>query len=160
MSTLDATVVVRPATVADIPGVTRCVCAAYLRYIERVGKQPAPMLHDYAIVIRTSQVHVAEREGHVLGVLELLITDEGFLLDSIAVDPVAQGTGVGRKLFALAEQEAVHHGYDSIYLMTNEKMTENQALYARMGYVLFDRRVVDGYCRVLMRKVLSDSPAA
>jgi N-acetylglutamate synthase-like GNAT family acetyltransferase len=112
------------------------------------------MLHDYSIVIRTSQVHVAEREGHVLGVLELLITDEGFLLDSIAVDPVAQGTGVGRKLFEFAEQEAVRHGYDSIYLMTNEKMTENQALYARMGYVLFDRRVVDGYCRVLMRKVL------
>ena len=157
MSALEpsASIVIRPATAADVPGVTRCVCAAYLRYIERVGKQPAPMLQDYAQVIGTSQVHVAEREQRILGVLELLVTDEGFLLDSIAVDPSAQGTGVGRKLFEFAEQEAKRHGFDSIYLMTNEKMTENQALYSRIGYILFDRRIVHGYPRVLMRKILT-----
>jgi GNAT superfamily N-acetyltransferase len=150
-----AAIAIRAATAADVPGVTRCVCAAYLRYIERVGKQPAPMLQDYASVIRTSQVHVAVREQHIVGVLELLVTDEGLLLDSIAVDPSAQGTGVGRKLFEFAEQEAKRHGYDSIYLMTNEKMTENQALYSRIGYILFDRRIVHGYPRVLMRKALT-----
>ena len=150
-----APVVIRAATLADVPDVTRCVCAAYLRYIERIGKQPAPMLQDYANVIRTSQVHVAEREQHILGVLELLVADEGFLLDSIAVDPSAQGTGIGRRLLEFAEQEAKRHGYDSIYLMTNEKMTENQALYSRIGYILFDRRIVHGYPRVLMRKALT-----
>jgi len=150
-----ASILIRAATAADVPGVTRCVCAAYLQYIERVGKQPAPMLQDYANVIRTSQVHVAERDQGILGVLELLVTDEGFLLDSIAVDPSAQGTGLGRKLFEFAEQEAKRHGFDSIYLMTNEKMTENQALYSRIGYILFDRRIVHGYPRVLMRKALT-----
>lgn len=113
------------------------------------------MLQDYTQVICTSQVHIAERDGLILGVLELLVTDEGFLLDSIAVDPSAQGMGVGRKLFEFAEQEAKRHGYDSIYLMTNEKMTENQALYSRIGYILFDRRIVHGYPRVLMRKALT-----
>ena len=113
------------------------------------------MLQDYTQVICTSQVHIAERDGLILGVLELLVTDEGFLLDSIAVDPSAQGMGVGRKLFEFAEQEAKRHGYDSIYLMTNEKMTENQALYSRIGYILFDRRIVHGYSRVLMRKTLT-----
>ena len=58
-------------------------------------------------------------------------------------------------MFEFAEQEAKWHGYDSIYLMTNEKMTENQALYSRIGYILFDRRVVHGYARVLMRKALT-----
>src|SRR6266545_4268805 len=140
-------VVIRAAAAADVPGVTRCVCAAYLRYIEHVGKQPAPMLQDYANVIRAGQVHVAERDVLILGVLELLVTDEGFLLDSIAVDPLAQGTGVGRRLFEFAEQEAKRHGYDSIYLMTNEKMSENQDLYSRIGYILFDRRIVHGYSR-------------
>src|SRR5258706_1061749 len=79
MSALEpsASIVIRPATAADVPGVTRCVCAAYLRYIERVGKQPAPMLQDYARVIGTSQVHIAEREQHILGVLELLIRESG-----------------------------------------------------------------------------------
>jgi N-acetylglutamate synthase-like GNAT family acetyltransferase len=147
-------VVIRAATAADVAGITRCVCAAYLRYIERVGKQPWPMLQDYSNIIRTSQVHVAEHDGRILGVLELLETDEGFLLDSVAVDPSAQGTGVGRQLLEFAEAEARRRGFESIYLMTNVKMTENQALYERIGYVLFDRRAVDGYSRVLMRKAL------
>ena len=62
-------IVVRAATSPDVAAITRCVCAAYLRYIERIGKQPWPMLQDYSNVIRTSQVHIAERDGEVLGVL-------------------------------------------------------------------------------------------
>jgi GNAT superfamily N-acetyltransferase len=150
----DSGTAIRPATRGDVAGVTRCVCAAYLRYVERVGRQPAPMLRDYSKVIGASQVHVAEANGDIVGVLELLVTDEGFLLDSVAVDPSSQGSGVGRKLLEFAEAEARRQGYDSIYLMTNEKMTENQALYGRMGYVLYDRRKVHGYERVLMRKAL------
>jgi ribosomal protein S18 acetylase RimI-like enzyme len=146
--------VVRGATSSDTAGATRCVCAAYLRYIERVGRQPAPMLNDYARVIAEHQVHVAARGDRIVGVLELVVTDEGFLLDSVAVDPEAQGAGVGRALLALAEAEAKRQGFASIYLMTHEKMTENQALYSRIGYRLFDRRAVDGYSRVLMRKPL------
>ena len=113
------------------------------------------MLQDYSSVILTSQVHVAEQDGRIVGVLELLVTDEGFLLDSIAVDPPVQGSGVGRQLLEFAESEARRQGFESIYLMTNEKMTENQELYARIGYVLFDRQVVHGYSRVLMRKSLA-----
>src|SRR2546429_3774267 len=147
--------IIRAAAPSDVAAITRCVCAAYLRHIERVGKQPWPMLQDYSTVIRTSQVHVAERDGCILGVLELLVTDEGFLLDSVAVDPSAQGTGIGRQPLEFAENEARRRGFQSIYLMTNEKMTENQALYARIGYVLFDRQTVHGYSRVLMRKSLT-----
>ena len=148
-------VIIRAAAPSDVAAITRCVCAAYLRHIERVGKQPWPMLQDYSTVIRTSQVHVAERDGCILGVLELLVTDQGFLLDSVAVDPSAQGTGIGRQMLEFAENEARRHEFQSIYLMTNEKMTENQELYARIGYVLFDRQTVHGYSRVLMRKPLT-----
>ena len=147
--------VIRAAASSDVAAITRCVCAAYLQHIERVGRQPWPMLQDYSNVIRTSQVHVADRERRILGVLELLVTDEGFLLDSVAVDPSAQGTGIGRRLLEFAENEARRQGFQSIYLMTNEKMTENQELYAHIGYVLFDRQTVHGYSRVLMRKPLT-----
>ena len=146
--------VVRAARAEDVPAITRCVCAAYLPHIERVGRQPWPMLQDYSRVLGNSQVHVVEHDGRVIGVLELLVTDDGFLLDSIAVDPSVQRTGVGRQLLKFAEVEAKRQGFNSIYLMTNEKMNENQALYARIGYVLFDRQVVHGYSRVLMRKAL------
>jgi len=149
-----STVRIRAADLGDVAGVTTCVCAAYQRYIQRIGKQPGPMLEDYSKVIREHQVYVAERDGSLLGALVLVDTSEGLLIDNVAVDPASQGMGVGRLLLEFAEAEARRLGLVSIYLSTNEKMTENQALYSRIGYVVFDHRVVNGYPRVFMRKQL------
>lgn len=145
----------RLANPSDVAGITACVCEAYIHYIERIGKQPAPMLESYAEVIRHNQVHVAVAGTAVVGVLVLATTQEGFCLDNVAVRPTVKGAGVGRMLLQLAEAEASRQGFDSIYLFTNELMTENRALYARIGYVEYDRRVVDGYPRVFFRKILA-----
>ena len=37
-------IAVRRARPADAAAITACVCEAYLSYIERIGRQPAPML--------------------------------------------------------------------------------------------------------------------
>ena len=88
-------------------------------------------------------------------------TADGFKIMNVAVHPARQKSGVGSSLLEFAEAEARRLGYDSIHLSTNEKMTENQALYARIGYSEYDRRVEDGYGRVFMRKPLSGAaPAA
>jgi GNAT superfamily N-acetyltransferase len=112
------------------------------------------MLEDFAETIRNSQVHVAELNGRIVGTIVLMITDEGFYLDNVAVRPSVKGKGVGRHLLEFAETEARRQGYSSIYLATHELMTENRALYARVGYVEYDQRVVDGYPRVFFRKRL------
>jgi ribosomal protein S18 acetylase RimI-like enzyme len=145
---------VRPARPDDVPGITACVCSAYSPYVERIGKQPGPMLEDYSQVTRERQVHVATRANSIVGVVVLMVTDEGFYLDNVAVSPAVEGMGVGRLLLELAEREARRQGHDSIYLATHELMTENRALYARIGYVQFDYRVVNGYPRVFLRKQL------
>lgn len=123
-------------------------------YIERIGKQPGPMLEDYTEVIQQFQVHVAEAESKVVGAIVLKITDEGFYIDNVSVRPIVKGQGVGRLLLELAETEARRQGYTSVYLATHELMTENRALYARIGYVEYDHRVVNGYPRVFFRKAL------
>jgi ribosomal protein S18 acetylase RimI-like enzyme len=112
------------------------------------------MTEDYAKVIRERRVTVAESGGAVAGVLVLEVTDQGFLLENVAVDPSHRGKGLGRALLELAEAEARREGFDSIYLYTHEKMTENLALYAKIGYVEFDRRTEKGFARVYMRKSL------
>jgi hypothetical protein len=53
-----------------------------------------------------------------------------------------------------AEGEARGRGFESIYLCTNSKMTENQVLYPKIGYVEYDRRAQSGYERVFYRKRL------
>jgi N-acetylglutamate synthase-like GNAT family acetyltransferase len=146
---------IRPATAADVQAITECVHAAYRHYVERIGKPPGPMLEDYAQVMQARDVSVAERAGTVLGVVVLDRTDEGFLLENVAVHPSSRGTGVGRLLLEFAEAEARRQGYPSIYLYTHQKMTENQVLYAKIGYVEYDRRSEKGYDRVYMRKRLA-----
>lgn len=145
---------IRPATAADVTSITACVCEAYVHYIERIGMRPGPMLEDFGETVRASQVHVACDGAGVVGVIVLQSTPEGLFVDDVAVRPRVKGTGVGRQLLQLAEAEALRQGYGSVYLSTHELMTENQALYARIGYVAFDRRVVDGYPRIFMRKPL------
>lgn len=147
----------RRATSSDSAAVASCVCAAYLHYIERIGRQPAPMLENYAEVIGQRHVHVAAEGGAIVGVLVLQPTDEGFYLENVAVHPSARGSGVGRALLQLAEREALRQGYRSIYLATHEKMVENRALYPKIGYVEYDQRIVDGYPRVFFRKILVEA---
>lgn len=148
------TLSIRAARASDAAAVAACVDAAYRPYIARIGRPPGPMLDDYAEVIRERQVHVAEAGGALAGVLVLAVTEEGFLLENVAVAPAWHGKGVGRALLALAEAEARRQGFGSIYLYTHEMMTENQALYARIGYAEYDRRLEIGLARVYMRKTL------
>ena len=145
---------IRPAQHGDADAAAACVKAAYGHYVERNGKQPAPMLDDYARAIRECEVYVAFIDSAIVGVLVLAQAEEGFLLENIAVSPAVQGQGVGRALLELAERCAAKQGFGSIYLYTQDIMTENQALYAKIGYVEYARRTEAGLNRVYMRKRL------
>ncbi|MGJ7527211.1 GNAT family N-acetyltransferase [Variovorax sp. GB1P17] len=144
----------RRAEAADADAVAACAIEAFRIYIPRLGLTPIPMTKDYGAAIANAQVWIATQQQEVVAALVLDITDEGFLIDVIAVLPQHQGTGVGRALLELAEREALRQGHDSIYLFTNEKMTENRALYERIGYVEYKRLVLEQRTRVFLRKRL------
>jgi hypothetical protein len=90
----------RPAAAPDASKVAELVDAAYGHYVERIGVLPGPMTDDYAEVIGTRQVTVAEREGAIVGVIE------------------------------------------------------NLALYAKLGYVEYERRSQGAFSLVYLRKQL------
>ncbi|MEE9559910.1 MAG: GNAT family N-acetyltransferase [Acidiferrobacterales bacterium] len=145
---------IRKAQPADTPKMKNCVKAAYRHYIARMGKPPGPMLDDYSEVVRKHQAFVAELNGQVVGVLVLILQDEGILLDNFAVPPEYQGQGFGRKLVEFAESEARNQEFSHLDLYTHECMAENIKMYKRLGYVNTERRTVRGYQRVYMRKSL------
>ena len=76
------------------------------------------------------------------------------LLDNVAVAPEAQGSGLGRTMLQFAEHSARMAGYRHIKLYTNEAMTENVALYSRLGYVETHRVEEKGLKRVYVLKPL------
>jgi ribosomal protein S18 acetylase RimI-like enzyme len=144
----------RAATAADAPRLTELVRAAYGHYVERMDQPPGPMTEDYAALVRGGLVTVAERGGAIVGLVVLDTGDEGFTVENVAVEPAHQGTGVGRALLEHAEAEASRRGSDSVALYTHETMTENLALYRRIGYVEYDRRPVGVGHLVYLRKPL------
>lgn len=149
-----ASIRLRRAVSGDAAAIADCVARAYGPWVPRIGRKPWPMLQDYAAVVRDESVTVAEAADRVVGVLVLSRTAEGLLIENVAVDPSWQGQGVGRVLLRYAEQEARRLACSNVYLYTNELMVENIALYARYGYVEYERREEEGFRRVFMRKVI------
>lgn len=127
---------------------------AYAHYVSRIGRKPGPMTDDYSALIAAGRLYVAERDNAVLGILVLIPERDAMLLDNVAVDPVAQGSGLGRRMLEYAEQAAREAGYRTIRLYTNEAMTENISLYSRIGYAETHRAEEKGLKRVYMSKTL------
>ena len=147
---------IRAATAADASVIGQIVEQAYRHYIPRIGKPPGPMLDDHSARVSEGAVWVIEEGSTIAGVVVLLPRPDYLLLDNIAVAPARQGSGLGRRLLAFAEAEAVRRGYSEIRLYTHQTMTENQRLYAAIGYEETGRGTEAGYERVFMRKRLTD----
>jgi GNAT superfamily N-acetyltransferase len=146
---------IRPASQADRATVETIVHEAYAVYIDRLGKPPGPMLDDYAALIEAGAVSLLETaDGEVAAIIVLLPKPDHMLLDNIAVRRGRQGQGLGRRLIAFAEAEARRLGFREVRLYTHLMMTENVALYTRLGFIETGRGRDAGYDRVFMTKVL------
>jgi ribosomal protein S18 acetylase RimI-like enzyme len=145
---------IRAAIAADVPAIAQIVDHAYRHYIARMGKPPGPMLEDYAARVSEGVVWVLEEGAVIAAIIVLLPAVNYLLLDNIAVSPNRQGVGLGRRLLAFAETEALRRGYREIRLYTHQTMVENQRLYASIGYQETGRGTEAGFDRVFMRKLL------
>lgn len=146
---------IRPALPTDVPAIERTVRDAYGHYVARMGRPPGPMLDDYPARVAAGTAWVLDDAGTIVGVLVLLAEPGYLLLDNVAVDPARQGQGIGRRLIAFAEAEARRRGFAEIRLYTHVTMVENQALYARLGFVETHRGTQVGFERVFMTKRLT-----
>lgn len=146
---------IRIAQSTEAHAVHDIVDAAYRPYIARIGKPPGPMLDDYAQRIADGQTWVLEDATRLVAILVLQETPTGLLLDNIAVRPDCQGKGYGRVLIEFAEAEALRRGFPAISLYTHALMTENIALYRRIGFIETHRIYEKGYDRVYMTKPLA-----
>lgn len=145
---------VRPARPRDAAAVGDLVRASYSSYVERMGKEPAPMLCDYAALIGAGEVWVLAEGEEVIGVLVMRPAEDHLFVDNVAVAPEHQRRGLGRRLMTFAEEKAAERGLPEVRLYTNEKMFENLAVYRRLGFEETVRRLDGGYRRVFMRKLL------
>jgi ribosomal protein S18 acetylase RimI-like enzyme len=145
---------VRQANAADLDAIHAIIQAAYAKYLTQMPKPPAPVLRDYRGYVEAGTVWVTGNP--ITGLISLTPAGDSLLIENIAVHPAAQGTGLGGRLMQFAEQQATQRNLPRLTLYTHEVMTENQAIYAHLGYREVERRAEDGYRRIYMEKVLPD----
>jgi GNAT superfamily N-acetyltransferase len=145
---------IRQATIQDAEAVRDCVREAYAKYVGRIGREPAPMLVDYVAAILAGEAWVLVDGDETTGVLVMRPENGHLFVETVAVRPGRQGSGLGRKLMAFAERVATGRGLHEIRLYTNEKMVENLPFYGSLGFEETGRGLDDGYRRVFMKKRL------
>lgn len=146
---------IRQARAADMERIGAIARAAYAKYVPRIGREPPPMVADFAAFIGRDVAVVIEEDGRLRGFMIAWPEADGYLIDNLAVDPAGQGRGLGRTLIEHAVSEARRFGLSALRLYTNIAMTENLAMYRRIGFVETHRAIENGLNRVYMRWDLS-----
>jgi len=144
----------RPAVAADAVRVRDIARRAYARYVERIGREPAPMVADFDTHIDRGEVTVAERPGGIAGYIVAYPRENDYFVENVAVDPVFAGAGIGRALMAHAEVAAVQAGSKVVRLYTNVAMVENFPFYEALGYRKTHEATEAGFHRVYFEKSL------
>ncbi len=145
---------IRKAESKDLFYIHQCAQEAYKKYVERMGKKPAPMVADFEQQIEHGLIDVLLIEATVVGYVVHYCRDNHLHLENIAIHPEFSGRGLGRQLINYVEHIGIRQGLRGVELYTNVKMTENLEFYPKLGYKEVDRRIEDGFERVYFWKAL------
>lgn len=159
---------IRKARPAEAPQLTALLRAAFHDYLIGIGRTPPGDYSWLAGALSGGRVHVAEDgQGRPLGLLSVTLDADAALLvvDHLAVDPAAQGQGVGRALLAHAEAMARASGCREMRLHTVAQYDHLVQFYARAGFAIVHRgprpKGDDGFDRAFLCKTIeTGEPAA
>jgi N-acetylglutamate synthase-like GNAT family acetyltransferase len=145
---------IRIAVQDDLQAILECVDDAYKKYVDRIGKKPAPMLANYSELISKGILYVDMDSEQLKGLIVLILKENYLLIENVAVYNIFQGQGIGRRLIEFAFMLGKEAGLKEVRLYTNELMNENLLYYPKFGFIVLNRTVEDGYRRVYMSKYL------
>jgi ribosomal protein S18 acetylase RimI-like enzyme len=144
--------ILRLALAEDVESVRGLVRLAFLPYVTRIGREPAPMGVDYSGPVAEERCWVVEHDGRLAGMVQVAVASGYLEVETIAVAPDVRARGVGTRLLRFAEEQARALGLPEVRLYTNEAMTENLGYYPRRGFHEIGRETRHGYRRVFFAK--------
>ena len=90
----------RKANSTDEDTIKQIASRAYQKYIERMGKEPAPMRPN---IQKNDIVFVCEKENKIIAFAILVIKDGNIFLENLAVEPLHQQKNVGTAFISFIE---------------------------------------------------------
>jgi ribosomal protein S18 acetylase RimI-like enzyme len=125
--------VIREATKDDAAAIVRIVNAAFVVEQEfRPGDRTS--IAEIGALITRRQMLVCEQEGKLNGAVQVSMTDKAGYFGMLAIDPALQGSGLGRKLLAAAEEHCREAGCMEMTMSTGEERRDLVEWYQRQGY--------------------------
>jgi GNAT superfamily N-acetyltransferase len=144
----------RAAGAEDADQIANVVRAAYAKWIPIIGREPRPMIVDYAQAVREHDFDLAHLETRLVGLIETMLHEDHLWIENVAVRPEDQGLGIGRQLLRHVERKALAAGRRETRLLTNAAFENNVVLYEKVGYVTDRREPFMGGTTVYMSKQL------
>lgn len=133
-----ATVTIRPVRPHEAPRVLAVLHAAHAWNLAHGFNFTAATIALDELIPHLSpeSFHVADRRGQILGTIEITPWDEpgAWSFHLLAVDPRANGQGIGRALVSFAEAFVAARGGTALVLDTPETHPWLPGFYRRLGY--------------------------
>ena len=143
------TLVLRAATIADAPILSRTIAAAFEQYRGKLKPESGAFRETAKGIAgelrRGAGAIVAERNGRVVGCVMTKLEDGDLYFGRLSVLPAARGTGLARRLITAVEAEARRRGLAGVRLGVRVVLTENQRLFGALGYVETSREAHPGF---------------
>lgn len=135
----------RPANINDLPDIVRMLADDFLGSTRERYEDPLPESYIRAFdEIRADPNNVlvvAERDGEVIGMLQLTFTPsisfqggKRATVESVRVDKKYRGRGVGRELMLWSIERAKEEGCISMQLTTNAEREDAHRFYRDLGF--------------------------
>lgn len=154
----------RTATLSEGEEVVRVIRAAFTPYLRALGRAfPADGSAEYAeererfaADLERGDIYVALDGERIVGAVRTKPKKNDLYIQTVAVDPSRQGTGVGSWLLQRIDEVARAKGLGSLSLETAEMAVANIRLYQRHGFAIVSRgppdHGLDRHTRVYMAK--------
>ncbi len=155
------TSVLRLATTHDATSIAATIAASFAQYRGKLVPESGAFRETTegiaAEMAKGASAIVAERNGEVLGCVLMEEMEGDLYFGRLSVLPSARGQGLARRLIEAVEAEALRRGLAGIRLGVRIVLTDNQRLFASLGYRETSREAHPGFDRptsINMRKPL------
>ena len=155
------TSVLRTATIGDAASIAATIAASFAQYRGKLVPESGAFRETAegiaAEFARGASAIVAERGGEMLGCVLVEEMEGDLYFGRLSVRPLARGRGLARRLIEAVEGEARRRGLAGVRLGVRIVLTENQRLFASLGYRETSREAHPGFDRptsINMRKPL------
>lgn len=136
-------VVIRPATVADVPAIVAMLAEDEIGALREAPGDLTPYLRAFADIDADGNqvLVVAEREGELVGTLQLTIIPgmsrkgaKRALVEGVRVGAAARGLGLGTTLMEWSIDEARRRECHIIQLTSDKARLDAHRFYDRLGF--------------------------